>query len=772
MCASAFLKCEERCVCRWRRVWELVTRAVSLLAIALAGGHAKAVEGVTSEQVRRAIEEGVRFLETRQRPDGSWGGGGSPLSVGTTSLVALALLSAGEKADSPAVQGALQYLRNFPPEPLANTYAIGLETMVFGAAEPERDRLRILANVEWLERAQLKPAGDWTYSIAGFGLGDNSNSQYALLGLHAAGDAGVSVSPRVLSVARNYYELTQLRDGGWGYTLRQRQSTGSMTCAGLSSLIITGARRYQSLERIQGGTIRECGKGVANFHVARAIDWLASHFQVGQNFGNGLNWKYYYLYGLERAGRLTGTRFFGRFDWYRLGAEELVRSQNKLAGSWRGIGQENELVATSFALLFLAKGRAPVLINKLRHGPADDWENDPDDIRNVVGIISQDWRHLLTWQVVDPEFATLPDMLQAPIAFLSGHHAPEFAAQGRRNLREFVEQGGVIFADACCGSQAFDQGFRRLIKEILPEDEYQLRQLSADHPVWRARHLLNPRDHPLWGIEHGCRTVLIYSPRDLSCYWNQSERSPNVSQVHHAIQVAQNVIDYVTGREMPADKLAVHDPRESRAESPKRGALRVAKLKHAGQWNIAPQAIPNLMEALRKPPLRFDVVISQKDLLPRDPSLIYYPLIYIHGKGALSFVPEDLDALRRHLEPGGGTLFADAACGSPAFDAAFRRFVAQLLPKSPLVPIPRNDPLFTTDVGFDLRDCQYTKAAGGAKDLPQLEGIQLSGHWAIIYSKYDIGCALERNSGIECKGYTHESALKIAANIVVYSTLP
>ncbi len=70
---------------------------------------------------------------------------------------------------------------------------------------------------------------------------------------------------------------------------------------------------------------------------------------------------------------------------------------------------------------------------------------------------------------------------------------------------------------------------------------------------------------------------------------------------------------------------------------------------------------------------------------------MYYPLIYIHGRASLSFPKEDLDALRQHLEPGGGTIFADAACGSPAFDAAFRRFVAELLPNNPLVPIPHDD---------------------------------------------------------------------------------
>ena len=160
------------------------------------------------------------------------------------------------------------------------------------------------------------------------------------------------------------------------------------------------------------------------------------------------------------------------------------------------------------------------------------------------------------------------------------------------------------------------------------------------------------------------------------------------------------------------------------------------------------------MDALRKPPFSFDVVVNQKELFPSDPNLIYYPLIYIHGRAALSFAKEDLDALRRHLEPGGGTLFADAACGSPAFDAAFRRFVAELLPGNPAGPDPpRRRALLHQGRLRPVASRQYTKAAGGGKDFPQLEGVKINGHWAIIYSKYDIGCALERHSGLDCKGY-------------------
>ena len=32
--------------------------------------------------------------------------------------------------------------------------------------------------------------------------------------------------------------------------------------------------------------------------------------------------------------------------------------------------------------------------------------------------------------------------------------------------------------------------------------------------------------------------------------------------------------------------------------------------------------------------------------------------------------------------------------------------------------------------------------------------------------------ALERHQGLDCKGYTYESAMRIASNIVVYATLP
>ncbi len=732
--------------------------------------------GVTSEDVEQAIRGGVKFLKAIQRPDGSWPEVAPVAPTGPTSLATLALLTAGEKVDSAVIQRALAYLRDSGPQRLNSAYAIGLQTMVYAAAEPEKDRLRMTANVEWLERAQHKDArrefwpGNWPYGEVHLQPGDNSNTQYALLGLNAASEVGIAVQPAIWELSRAYFEHTQNRDGGWGYTPRHKQSTASMTCAGISSLIICGSRRYESLESLEGEKIQRCGEGGFDPHLRKAIDWLATRFDVRQNVGHGQQYKYYYLYGLERAGRLSGVRFFGQNDWYRLGAEEIVAQQNKLSGFWRGAG-ENELVATSLALLFLAKGRAgadqqAAPFGQQRLEPrcrrrAEPRERRLPQLEASAGVASRrsEYRHA-------SRHAFGPDRI------FQWSRCPRIRRPGRKNLQEFVEQGGFIFAEACCGYSDFDRGFRKLMKQVFPEPEYQLRRLPPDHPVWRARHLLSPEIHPLWGIEHGCRTIAIYSPKDLSCYWNQADRHPTNPAVIKALRIAENIVDYATGREMPADKLAVHEIHNAVAQAPRRGALRIAKLKHGGEWNIAPQAIPNLMKTLRQPPLSFNAEIAQKDLFAHDPLLIYYPLVYVHGRAGVRFDKADIDALRQHLEPGGGTLFGDAACGSPAFDLSFRRLVAELLPAHPLEPIPPNDPLLSSAVGFDLKDVQYTSAAGGQRGYPQLEGIKIDDHWAVIYSKYDIGCALERPNDLDCKGYTHASAARIAANIVLYSTLP
>ncbi len=509
--------------------------------------------------VEPAIRAGVRYLKEKQQPDGSWRDVETESHTGTTSLVTLALLGAGEPASSPAMTRAIDYLRAFTPDQLRSVYAVSLQTRAFIAAAHTQDRPRIAANVEWLEGAQIKPGdgvkwpGCWTYSQSNLRPGDNSNSFYALLGLRAAAEAGFPVNADVWALANRYWRGSQRPDGGWGYTVDMKVSTSSMTCEGIASLILTRNRSAEGQESPDGTGIRDCGQQ-KDGGLSRGIGWLTKNFKVGENFPSGQQWKFYFLDTLEQVGGFSGGRLFGEHDWFQEGARELIRTQSLDTGEWRGVLSEREpTLATSFALMFLCRGRSPVLIQKGQHAPGDDWMNDPDDVRSLVGAVARDWKLPLNWQIVDLDSATVSELLLAPILFVNGHQAPELNDRAKKALLTYVDQGGFIFAEACCGARDFDRGLRTLLNEIFPALESQLHPLAADHPVWTARHALKPENHALWGLERAGKTVLIYSPTDLSCRRNLRDRHPDDPATRLATQVGQNVVTYVC-RQKPTDK--------------------------------------------------------------------------------------------------------------------------------------------------------------------------------------------------------------------------
>jgi hypothetical protein len=61
-----------------------------------------------------------------------------------------------------------------------------------------------------------------------------------------------------------------------------------------------------------------------------------------------------------------------------------VKTQDPLTGSFRAGPIEDPIVATSFALLFLAKGRRPVIVAKSSHDPASDWNRHGHYIAHLV----------------------------------------------------------------------------------------------------------------------------------------------------------------------------------------------------------------------------------------------------------------------------------------------------------------------------------------------------------------------------------------------------
>jgi hypothetical protein len=332
--------------------------------------------------IEGAIKKGVKALINQIQIDNS---GGGPASVGLNydhnALVLYTLVHSGIDLQDEAVQSLLATALQAP---LTRTYQVALTAVALAAIDPWKYQGRLSQCAQYLVDWQCDN-GQWGYgdkydppvktspndgganrTIAklqikrnkklGLLAGDNSNSQYAALGLKAVSSGGCEIEPIVLTKAIEWWEKSQQKNGGWSYHLdgafQPKLGTyGSMTAGAVSSLIM-----LKHLKNSDPKVVSAVLKGLA---------WLAEHFTVEKNADcppGSEDWHHYYLYALERVGDLYPTEKIGKRPWYALGANYLVNTQHR-DGSWRGSNRGMLVADTCFALLFLERvaRRPPVM---------------------------------------------------------------------------------------------------------------------------------------------------------------------------------------------------------------------------------------------------------------------------------------------------------------------------------------------------------------------------------------------------------------------------
>lgn len=752
---------------------------ILLLVLAFNQVKAQAPREITPAQVEASMKLSIGYLRSKQdKVRGAWLYPGH--EGGMTALATLALLSAGVPANDPDIEKALRFLSDRGD--IGQTYDTALQTMALCAANPERFRAQIRRNVAWLQNAQTG-RGSWGYGMTDtLSDGDSSNTQFALLALHEAQRSGVEVNPLVWRKSLAHWLDIQNQDGGFGYDPGM-PSTGSMTCAGISSLVIAAGKLTDGDAKVKNGKVLCCGDQLSDLPIERAIAWMGAHFTVQKNPSNNPlagfgNWVYY-LYGLERAGRLTGRRFFGDHDWYREGAEVLVAKQYP-EGYWEC--ENGPEVSASMGLLFLAKGQRPIVVSKYQHADSSaEWDPHRSGIPHVTRYIEQVWKRDLTWQVINGKTARAEDLLESPVLFISGRKNLFLTPEQKTALKAYVEQGGFIFAEKACGGEAFDVAFRALMKELFPESP--LRSLLPDHPVWFTEEKVDAKfvQPVLEGIDACCRTSVVYSTRDLSCYWeldfeDRQQLKPYPDNIAEEIRACRaiglNVISYATGRQLKnkLDKPVVMTKKEG--DSIVRETLAMTKLAHAGGADDAPNALGNLLGFL-KAETEMRTRVEPGIMSPTDVKLADYSLVYVHGRKAFEWTAAERKALRTFVERG-GIVIADSICGNVAFSESFRREWEIIFPEGKFTKLPKVHPMFSKEFeGFDLSKVSYRRPVEGAKSEltqgpPQIEAMQWEGRLAVVFSPLDLSCALENSKSPDCIGYVKDDAIRIGINILMY----
>lgn len=604
-------------------------------------------------KVDDAISRGSHYLLSHQNADGSFGEGQTPaMRVGQTSLVTLALLSCGESHQSKQLIKAIDFLRKTRALGRDGTYAIGLRACVWATLpEPLRGN-SLKTDLAWLLATNIKKGpNDGMYSYPTGGEGDFSNSQYGVLGVWYAANSGLEVPSTYWKRVETVWQKYQSEDGGWSYMPNWGQPYASMTAAGTATLYITN-------DYLHANEAQDLSVPVINKPLDRAVAWLSRNFAVdvnagrdteikpkdksddildrimGRNQRDGGTFVHYMLFGYERVGEASGLTRFGTHRWFDEGAEFLIEKQ-AYEGSWTG--SLGPICDTSYALLFLSRGRSPVAIQKLQLGKdgAGRWNNRPRDAANFIHFMRHAAERHMNWQIVDSQ-APLSDLREAPILYIASDRPLELSETQRNNILSYVNEGGLLLLVNEGKGDAFTRSAIALCKDLWPS--YSFRDLPKEHPIISNNFPMNGWTDPIRGLSNGVRELVVMFPSgDVSWKWQAGGGATQVNLSPYS--PLANLWLYLNGAGQPRFKGETTwiDRDESIDDAPVKRM--VARLKYYGNWQPEPLAwtrLSNILHNTKDAELAADVIDIGRDKIKT-------PYAIAHLSAAESFALRPLE---------------------------------------------------------------------------------------------------------------------------------
>ncbi|MDP6634001.1 MAG: DUF4159 domain-containing protein [Phycisphaerae bacterium] len=701
-----------------------------------------------------AVSRAITFLLKQIDSDGQCAGEfpkGNLRRGGLTALCVYALLSAEVDYRQPEVKRAIQWLRGTK---LTGTYAVAMRACAMAACNDKKIEDVLKQDIAWLVRAAGND-GKYGYESANGGEVaeyDNSNAHLAALGVwEGISRLEVRTEPllRYWRKVRQHWLDQQQIDGGWGYRIRpgalQTRTYGSMTAGGLATLLVC----FDTLRRED---FVRCTVWREDQPISKALAWVKKNYDMRANPGKGVQWRYYWLFGLSRIGLASGRKFVGGRDWFADGTRQLLGDQNS-DGSW-GYGNGGQRIPqTAFATLFLARGRRPVLANKLQY--PGKWNCRPHDLVNLARHVGDTYERKVTWQIVGGQ-SEASDFLEAPILYISGAGPCKITDDQADKIRTFVHQGGTIVSEAAGNNGTFTIDMRAFYKRLFPD--FALERLDDKHPVYSLQYA--PKGvEGLAGVSNGARLLAIHSPRELSLAMQMGTgRKANLP----VFELMTNIYLLTTdmGR-LP--RRGMRKPPLARAFKPL-ASINLARIKYKGNYDPEPLAWKHLaiwmgnnhrIRLNASDPMEITKLDAKK-----------WPVAAMTGTGSIELSVAEQAALKRYLNSG-GKLIVDS-CGG---DRKFTRAVEQVI--GPLVESGRRKYLAGHAIlngPAKIKRVYYRRSLarklGSLKSQPSIAAFFRDSTPIVIYSQYDLTTGLAGFEGFYMQGYKPQSAMPIMTNLL------
>lgn len=715
-----------------------------LISILLAGFFpSRAAQAATPKQVEDALDKAIAFLH-REQKNGNWEPA-PPLAnphPGRATAFALLALSLSDMLNAdPASKMAVDYLEHCDTSDL-DTIALRCEVGKHLVVDVPRRLVRA---------EQRKTLATDAAILLKAVQADSGFSRYAAIAKSACDDADVLVLDADCKAIDESFRTRQAADGSWSSGTVDKLT---MTTAAIAALLATN-------NRFHANDGCECHGNLLDANIDSGAAWIGRHFdEVYQNdsFAN--------LRSIERIGDATGRKYFGSHDWFSEGAEYLVKNQ-RADGGWGSVSN------TSNAILFLNHGRTSVILNKLRYDlhPANGnptpahWNQRPRDVPNVARWIARQVCYAdFNWQIVSPD-QPLEDLLDAPILYIAGDEKAEFPQASVAKVRQYVEAGGLIVANADAGSAPFAASMRTLASQCFPA--YAMRELPDDSVVYRNQMFIPEKWQKRAKVEslsNGARELFLLIPEaDFARDWQSQTPAVHVE----AREMMADVLRYATGHlrlNKRGETFRVYTDPALHAKK----TIPIARLQFNGNWDPEPGGWRRL-NAIMHNALAADLDV-QTVKLGGGKLTNAYKVAHLTGTSTVVLPEVAREEIRKYIA-GGGTLIVDACGGDADFAKSMESELAAIFTNSALSAdaLPLTSECFAGEPKLERVNYRmWARRTLHMLHTPRIRGIEINGRVAVFFSAEDLSTGLVGVPVDGIYGYDVPSAAAVMQKLILH----
>ena len=203
----------------------------------------------------------------------------------------------------------------------------------------------------------------------------------------------------------------------------------------------------------------------------------------------------------------------------------------------------------------------PTRTDKFRIGQLvheGDWNPSPVGLRNLLDTVGQSTAIKISFatQAITPDADKISKF---PFLYITGHDDFTWTDAQVVALRRYLNNGGFLLADACCGRQKFDLAFRREIAKVLGE-QAKIAPLTINHPLFQAQNKIKNVSYTeaadarlggkeslprLEGVTLNNKLAVVYSPISLNVGWRVKPVPYSVAYApRSALDLGVNILMY------------------------------------------------------------------------------------------------------------------------------------------------------------------------------------------------------------------------------------